>query len=201
LAILSLIDCFSAGERMYTFRVIANWWTYIYGVLIATLLADMLVFAIVHEHPAGLTGVVMDTLQRTDGSVRSSGIAALFVALAPLLNLYAVAFSASTASEAEDDIYRELDEPLSSGAPNDVHRTVLIRAMGASVGLLYVPLFLWFFTLHWPSLWGPERSFWFQNGFWLAVAATSAAFLIVPKYFPGLARSIGRLERAIGNLF
>ena len=186
---------------MYTFRVLANWWTYIYGVLIAALLADMLVFAIVREHPAGLTGVVMDTLQQTDNSARSSGIAALFVALAPLLNLYAVAFSASSASEAEDDIYRKIDSPLSDGTPSDIHRAVLIRAMGASVGLLFVPLCLWFLTFHWPSLWGPEKSFWFQNGFWLAVVATLTAFLLVPKYFPGLAKSVGQLERTIGDFF
>jgi hypothetical protein len=186
---------------MYTFRVIANWWIYVYGVLIATLLADVLVFAIVHEHPTGLTGVVIDTLRSEEHSARSSGMAALFVVLAPLLNLYAVAFSASSASEAEDDIYRELDGPLSDGAPSDAHRTILIRAMGALVGILFVPLCLWFFTLHWPSLWGPERSFWFQNGFWLAVGATLVAFLIIPTYFPGLAKAIGQLESSIGDLF
>ena len=186
---------------MYSFRVIANWWSYIYGVLIATLLADVLVFAIVHEHPTGLTGVVSETLQRTDVSARNSWMAALFVALAPLLNLYAVAFSASSASEAEDDIYRELGGPLSDSAPRDAYRTALIRAMGATVGLVFVPLCLWFFTLHWPSLWGPERSFWFENGFWLAAGVTLGAFLLIPKFFPALGKSIGKLERAVGSFF
>lgn len=186
---------------MYTLRVIANWWTYVYGVLIATLLADALVFAIIHAHPSGLIGVVADTLQSRDESVRNSVVAALFVVLAPLLNLYAVAFSTSSASEAEDDIYRQFKGELTDKIPGDSYRAILVRSMGVSVGLLYVPLWLWFFTLHLPSLWGPERSFWFQNGFWLAVASTLAAFLIVPKYFPGLARSLGQFERTVGEIF
>ena len=116
------------------------------------------------------------------------------------MNLYFVVFSAKCATEAEDDIYRQI-ESVSDAIPTRNYRRALIRSLQIFPGLVYVPLCIWLYTYHIELLWGPEQRFWFQPGFFLGGLCTVAGFLLIPRYAPGLARSISRLESRIGDYF
>lgn len=176
---------------MYWLRVIYKWFSYGWALILALLLGNLILFAILSPGTESVT----ENIGNHGYYGKHQLYAYLMILFGPFLNLWVWLKLVSFFKEATEDA---VNAP-SKFPPKSQNTAILICS--AFLGSFLMPLFLWLYTNRSELLWGENANFWWQPGFWLGAIASLIFVFLLPKYAPQITRPVLALVSKIEDKF
>jgi len=157
----------------------------------AWLIASLFLYSIYSQE-----GGFISTLSSASGhSSGGRGLGLLMIVLGPFFNLYVWYKWSDFFAEAEDDVFIKHQNP-----PSNKARKTAIKAFSMFIGVLFFPIFIWFYTSNIEFLWPVSGSILISPGFALSVVVSVLGAYLIPMWFPNIGQHIKRIDGGIDKI-
>ena len=193
-------DPASASTPRYLARFVSGWWSYTWAYfLAATFINALLVSMYADANLKDIAAVFFDPDYHTTGTARGRWLSWMFMLFGPLTNLYFSIISARSAFEADDDIAHEAARSGTALMTGQKPRAIAIFAASLISGIVLLPFTLWCYTAQVNWLWGQDGGFLKQPGLYMSLTLIVLAYAVLPSRFPGILRSLVRLQERVDD--
>jgi len=172
---------------MYWLSVIKRWFSYSDMLFGALIVANWIAVSVYTSYD-GIGGLIASLTG--SGQSKNSAIAALMMLTAPLVNIYIWLKWSHFFFEAEDDIFRNTDNP-----PPLKSRKKAIIIFSALAGSPLITLTAWLYTQHIEILWGT-----FPLGILIFPILAISSSIAVLAYLPSSLNILTRLDESIDRV-
>ncbi len=180
-------------------RTFRHWVGYVWPWLFVALIINGVLILMVSSTDNGIWGF-LDRASRDAGENPKGNVYVIaFVFLGPLYNLYATIIGIKSAVEADDDYRFEMREFTHLPEPNPKIQRLLKAGLSVALGFILLPFTFWLYTAQSSLLWGHEVSLFLQPGLLLSLGLILLSFVVVPRFFPGVAKFLFGMEEKISN--
>ena len=173
---------------MYWIKVFRRWVDYADMLLGAWLIAIWFLYSI-YSQDGGFISALSSASNHSSGG---RGLGLLLIILGPLFNLYVWYKWSDFFAEAEDDVFRKHENPPSKGI-----RMAVIKAFSMLIGVVFFPVFIWFYSSDIELLWPKDMATLHSPGFVLSVFVSVVGVYLIPKCFPNFGKHFKRVDSGI----